>query len=151
LGAHPHTNQNKEGTMGFLDQLTGELSKKLGGGTDAGSLLEHAMSLINNPSTGGLPGLVEAFKNNGLGNIVSSWISTGKNMPISADQILQTLGPDKIQKIAQKLGMSSEDLSQHLSQLLPQIIDKLTPNGNMPNPSVLEEGLNMLKKNFLGK
>jgi uncharacterized protein YidB (DUF937 family) len=137
--------------MGFLDQLTGELSKKLGNGANAGSLLEHAMSLINSPSTGGLPGLVEAFKNNGLGNIVSSWISTGKNMPISADQVLQTLGPDKIQKIAQKLGMSSEDLSQHLSQLLPQIIDKLTPNGNMPNPSVLEEGLNMLKKNFLGK
>jgi uncharacterized protein YidB (DUF937 family) len=137
--------------MGFLDQFTGELSKKLGGEANAGSLLEHAMSLINNPSTGGISGLIEAFKNNNLGDIVSSWISTGKNMPITADQILQTLGSDKIQKIAQKIGMSNEDLSQHLSQLLPQIVDKLTPNGNVPSPSVLEDGLNMLKKSFLGE
>jgi uncharacterized protein YidB (DUF937 family) len=137
--------------MGFLDQFTGELSKKLGGGVNAGSLLEHAMSLINNPSTGGISGFIEAFKNNRLGDIVSSWISTGKNMPISADQILQTLGPDKIQKIAQKIGMSNEDLSQHLSLLLPQIVDKLTPNGNVPSSSALEDGLNMLKKSFLGE
>jgi uncharacterized protein YidB (DUF937 family) len=137
--------------MGFLDQLTGELSKQLGGGANVNNLLEHAMGLINNPSTGGLPGLIEAFKSNGLGNVVSSWIATGKNIPISADQIVQALGQDKVQKMAQKLGMSSEDLSQHLSQLLPQIIDKLTPNGTMPNPSVLEDGLSMLKKSFLGK
>jgi len=71
-----------------------------------------------------------------------------KNMPISADQTLQTLGPDKIQKIAQKIGMSNEDLSQHLSQLLRQIVDKLTPNADVPSPSVLEDGLNMLKTVF---
>ena len=137
--------------MGFLDQFTGELSKKLGGEVNAGSLLENAMSLINNPSAGGISGFIESFKNNRLGDIVSSWISTGENMPISADQILQTLGPDKIQKIAQKIGMSDEDLSQHLSQLLPQIIDKLTPNGNVPSSSIFEDGLNMLKKSFFGE
>jgi uncharacterized protein YidB (DUF937 family) len=137
--------------MGFLDQFTGEFLKKLGGEANAGSLLEQAMSLISNPSTGGISGLIEAFKNNGIGDIISSWISTGKNMPISADQILQTLGPDKIQNIAQKIGMSNEDLSQHFSRLFPQIVDKLTPNGNVPNPSVLEDGLNLLKKSFLGE
>jgi len=106
------------------------------------------MGLISNPSTGGISGLIEAFKNNGPGGIVSSWISIDKNMPISADQTLQTLGPDKIQKIAQKIGMSNEDLSQHLSQLLRQIVDKLTPNADVPSPSVLEDGLNMLKTVF---
>ena len=137
--------------MGFLDQFTGELSKKLDGEVNDGSLLENAMSLINNPSAGGISGFIESFKNNRLGDIVSSWISTGENMPISADQILQTLGPDRIQKIAQKIGMSDEDLSQHLSQLLPQIIDKLTPNGNVPSSSIFEDGLNMLKKSFFGE
>ena len=137
--------------MGFLDQFTGELSKKLDGEVNDGSLLENAMSLISNPSTGGISGFIESFKNNRLGDIVSSWISTGENMPISADQILQTLGSDKIQKIAQKIDMSNEDLSQHLSQLLPQIIDKLTPNGNVPSSSILEDGLNMLKKSFFGE
>ena len=134
--------------MSFLDQLTGDLSAKLGGGVNAGSLFEYAMNLINNPSTGGISGLIEAFKNNHLGDIISSWISTGENMPVSADQIVQTLGPDKIQNIAQKIDMSSEDLSQHLSQLIPQIVDKLTPDGNVPGPSVFENGLNLIKKSF---
>ena len=115
---------------------------------NAGSLFEYAMNLINNPSTGGISGLIEAFKNNHLGDIISSWISTGENMPVSADQIVQTLGPDKIQNIAQKIDMSSEDLSQHLSQLIPQIVDKLTPDGNVPGPSVFENGLNLIKKSF---
>ncbi len=137
--------------MGFLDQITGELSKKLGGEGNAGSLFEQAMSLINNPSTGGISGFIEAFKNNRLGDIVSSWISTGENMPISADQILQTIGPDRIQNIAQKIGMSNEDLTQHLSQVLPQIIDKLTPDGDVPSSSILEDALKMLKKSFPGE
>jgi len=136
--------------MGLLDQLKGELAQKLGGGSNVTGLLDHAMDLINNPSTGGLPGLIDAFKNKGLGDIVASWIGTGANKSISADQILQALGPDRIQQIAQKVGMSKEDLSQHLSQLLPQIIDKLTPNGKLPTPGALEDGLNMLKKNLFG-
>jgi len=137
--------------MGLFDQLKGELAKNIGSGANVNSLLEHAMGLINNPATGGLTGLIEAFKNKGLGDIVASWIATGANKPTSADQIMQTLGTDRIQQIAQKVGISKEELSQHLSELLPQIIDKLTPNGQLPNASVLEDGLNMLKKNFLNK
>ncbi len=135
--------------MGLLDQLKGKLAETLGGEANLNNLLEHAMGIINNPSTGGLPGIIEAFKNKGLGDLAASWISTGKNLPVSAEQILQVLGPEKIGQIAQKAGMSGEALSQQLSVYLPQIIDKLTPNGEMPNASVLEDGLSILKKAFM--
>jgi len=134
--------------MGLLDQLKGKLAETLGGEANLNNLLEHAMGIINNPSTGGLPGTIEAFKNKGLGDLAASWISTGKNLPVSAEQILQVLGPEKIGQIAQKAGMSGEALSQQLAVYLPQIIDKLTPNGEMPNASVLEDGISILKKAF---
>ncbi len=135
--------------MGLLDQLKGKLAQSLGGDANLNNLLEQAMGLINNPATGGLPGVIDAFKNKGLGDLVASWISTGKNLPVSAEQILQVLGPEKIGQIAQQAGMSGETLSLQLSVYLPQIIDKLTPNGEMPNASVLEDGLSILKKTFL--
>ncbi|HXY55447.1 MAG TPA: YidB family protein [Nitrospirota bacterium] len=134
--------------MSLFDQLKGGLASKLGG-TNVSGILDHAMSLINNPATGGLPGFIEAFKNKGLGDIVSSWISTGENKPISPDQIKQALGSDKIQQIAEKLGISKDLASQHLSDLLPQIIDKLTPNGKLPEEGKLGEALSLLKSAFL--
>ena len=136
--------------MGLLDQLKGELAQKLGGGSNVESLIDHAMDLINNQSTGGLAGLVETFKNAGLGDIIASWIGTGTNKPISATQLIQVLGSSKIQQMAKTVGASKEDLAQHLSQLLPQIIDNMTPNGKMPSSDLLGEGLNILKKNLFG-
>jgi len=135
--------------MALFDQLKEGLAAKLGGGSNLNSMLEHAMNLINNPATGGLAGLVETFKSKGLGDLMSSWIGTGENKPISADQIKQALGADKIQQIAEKVGISKDAVSQHLSELLPQIIDKLTPNGKLPDAGKLGEALNMLKSKFL--
>jgi uncharacterized protein YidB (DUF937 family) len=134
--------------MGFLDGLAGELSKKLGG-ADVNGVLEQAMGMINNPATGGLPGLIDAFKNKGLGEVVSSWIATGRNLPVSADQIIQVLGQERIAQIAQKVGMSQEEFAQQLSVYLPQLIDKLSPNGQVPSGTVLQDGLSMLAKSFL--
>ena len=140
---------DKEDAMGLLDQLKGVLGAKLGGSGNVNDMLEHAMNLINNPATGGLTGLVDAFKNKGLGDIMSSWIGTGENKPISSDQIMQAIGSDKIQQIAQKVGISKDSASQHLSELLPQIIDMLTPNGKLPEADKLGEALSMLKSKFL--
>ncbi|HUI44546.1 MAG TPA: YidB family protein [Nitrospirota bacterium] len=134
--------------MSILDQLKEGLAAKLGGGSNVNSIVEHAMNLINNPATGGLAGLVETFKSKGLGDVISSWISTGENKLISPDQIKQALGSDKIQQIAEKVGISKDAVSQHLSALLPQIIDKLTPDGNLPDAGKLGEALNMLKSKF---
>jgi uncharacterized protein YidB (DUF937 family) len=77
---------------------------------------------------------------------MSSWISTGQNQPISSDQIQQILGSDMIQQFAKKLGASNADVSGGLANLLPDLIDKLTPKGQLPEKNVLEEGLRMLKR-----
>ncbi len=137
--------------MGLFDQLKEGIAAKLGGSSGLSDVLEHAMNLVNDPATGGFAGLVETFKSKGLGDVMSSWISTGKNLPISPDQIKQVLGSDIVQQIAGKAGLSKDAVSQHLSELLPQLIDKLTPNGKLPDAGQIGEALNMLKNKFLSQ
>jgi len=133
--------------MGLLDQIVKGLAGKfLGGGAGAQNpLLDIALSLLSNPQTGGLGGLVETFKSKGLNDIVSSWVSTGQNLPISGNQIQEVLGSGLIQQFAKKLGASNEDVSGGLANLLPGLIDKLTPSGQLPEKDALKQGLKMLK------
>jgi uncharacterized protein YidB (DUF937 family) len=107
--------------------------------------MEQVLGLINNPETGGLGGLIETFKSKGLSDVISSWIGTGQNQPVSGEQIANALGDDKIREIAQKLGLSGADASSGLAELLPQLIDKLTPDGTVPEDGLLEQGLAILK------
>lgn len=136
--------------MGFLDEVTKVVGDKFLGGASQGGLMELVLGLINNPQTGGLGGLVEMFKSKGLGDAVSSWISTGENQPVSNDQITSALGSNTIQEISQKLGISGTDASNGLAALLPQIIDKLTPDGSIPEGDLLEQGLSILKQKLSG-
>jgi uncharacterized protein YidB (DUF937 family) len=131
--------------MGLLDDLAGGLAGKLFGEGDKNKLLESIMGLINNPQTGGLSGLAQTFKDKGLGDAISSWISTGKNLPVSPDQIKHALGADRIQQISNNAGVSQEEASRGLASLLPEIVDKLTPDGKVPDGDMLAQGLNMLK------
>jgi len=82
---------------------------------------------------GGVQGIVSQLQQQGLGPTVQSWINEGPNQPISPNQVHQAFGSDTINTIAAKLGMSPQDLTQKLSQVLPQVIDKLTPNGTVPH------------------
>ena len=132
--------------MGLFEELKGTLF----GGGDKNKLLESIMGLINNPETGGLSGLAQTFKDKGLGDVVSSWIGTGKNLPVSSDQINQALGPEQIQQISEKAGVSQEEASKGLAGLLPEIIDKLTPDGKVPEGNLLAQGLDTLKKKMFG-
>jgi uncharacterized protein YidB (DUF937 family) len=137
--------------MGLLNEIVKGLTGKfLGGGGGQNPLLDMVVGLITNPQTGGIEGLVQNFKNKGMEDIISSWISTGKNLPISGNQIQNALGADQILQIAKQLGTSKEEVSGGLSSLLPQIIDKLTPSGSLPEGDALEQGLNKLKKGLLG-
>lgn len=95
-------------------------------------LLSHAMELVNNPETGGVEGLVQQFHANGLGDVVNSWVGQGANRAISADQIQQVLGSDKINAIASKFGISPADASAKLAEVLPSIVNKMTPGGAVP-------------------
>jgi len=81
---------------------------------------------------GGLQGVVNEFERNGLGTTVKSWVSTGPNQPISADQVQRVLGPDLLQQLSQKSGVSVQDLSRKLAEVLPQAVDKMTPDGTIP-------------------
>ena len=112
--------------------------------------MEQVLGLINNPETGRLTGLIDTFKNKGLGEVVSSWVSTGENQPISGDQIASAFGNDTIEEIARKLGISGTDASNALSEILPQVIDKLTPEGTVPEGGLLELGLSILKQKLPG-
>lgn len=119
--------------MGLLDSILGSLS---GQGT-VNPMLEAVMKLVNDPAHGGLPGLVQSFQQRGLGGIVDSWVSTGRNLPISPDQLAQGLGSDKLGSLAQSLGMNPGDLSSKLSEILPNVVDKLTPDGQVPESGEL--------------
>ena len=138
--------------MSFLEDMAGkELSSMMG--SNSSPLVSTVMQMINN-QPGGLSGLVQQFHDKGLGGLVSSWVSTGQNLPISADQLQHVLGSEQVKELAAKAGISPDLASSHLSQLLPMLIDKLTPNGQLPDASaatstsassMLEAGLDMLK------
>jgi len=137
--------------VGILDEMAkGLIGKVLGGGSSQNPLMNIVLGLITNPQTGGLQGLIQTFKEKGLGDAVSSWISTGENQPVSGDQIQHALGGNFIQQIAEQLGSSKSEVSGSLSNLIPEIIDKLTPSGTLPEGDALNQGLNKLKKDLLG-
>jgi uncharacterized protein YidB (DUF937 family) len=81
---------------------------------------------------GGLQGIVRQMESQGLGATVQSWVGTGANQAISAAQVHQAFGPEVIQQLAAKAGVSPQELAAKLSAVLPQAIDKLTPNGIVP-------------------
>jgi uncharacterized protein YidB (DUF937 family) len=78
---------------------------------------------------GGVQGIVSQLEQQGLSNTVQSWVGSGANQPISAQQVHQAFGPDTIAQLAAKIGLSPQDLAQKLAQALPEAIDKLTPAG----------------------
>jgi uncharacterized protein YidB (DUF937 family) len=81
---------------------------------------------------GGLGGLIEQFRRGGFEDIIKSWIGTGPNKSITANQLHQALGPDTVSSLERETGMPRDDLLSQLSRLLPEVIDKLTPEGKLP-------------------
>lgn len=119
--------------MGLFDSIKDQVVGALSGGDDTShaGLLEAVGGLLNHPEIGGLQGLIQSFEEKGLGEVVSSWVGSGENMPISGELVQQVLGNEKVQAIADKLGISTQDASDHLAEVLPQVVDKLTPNGSV--------------------
>jgi uncharacterized protein YidB (DUF937 family) len=131
--------------MGIL----GNLAQSLGGGQN-NSLLPIILSLLQNRQ-GGLSGLVNTFQQQGLGNVVQSWIGTGANQPISPDQVTQVLGHDQVQQVADEAGISHEEAQTGLAALLPQIVDRLTPNGQLQeHGDLMSKGMELLKGKIFG-
>jgi uncharacterized protein YidB (DUF937 family) len=117
--------------MGLLDSVLGAVMGGQQGGNS--QLINIAMSMLGNDGqSGGLGGLMAKFQEAGLGDQISSWVGKGENMPINADQLSQVLGSGAIGDIASKLGVDPSAAAGQLSEMLPGLIDKLTPNGEAP-------------------
>ena len=106
-------------------------------------IMPIVMNLISEQS-GGIGGLIQKFTSNGLGDVVSSWTGTGENLPISSDQISKVLGPDTIKNIAEKTGMDTNAVTGQLTNLLPEVVNKLTPDGKIPEGDILSKGADLL-------
>jgi uncharacterized protein YidB (DUF937 family) len=124
--------------MGLLDNLMGAL----GGQGGSGDLAEIVQSL---GAASGVGGLVDAFQKGGLGEVAQSWVSNGANLPISADQIQAVLGSGMVGQFAEKLGVDPQVGAAKLAELLPGLVDKLTPGGQLPT-----EGLGGAVGDLLG-
>ncbi len=128
--------------MGLLDSVLGSVMGGqaaqpgpggLGGLGGLGALLPIVTGLLaNDGAQGGLGGLMEKFNQAGLGNVMQSWVGKGENLPISGDQLGNVLGGDLLGQLAAKMGVDPAQASGHLSQMLPGLIDQLTPHGAAP-------------------
>ncbi len=129
--------------MGLFDSLAGSMLGKLGG--EKGAIAQVAVDLFN--QNGGLPGVLEKFKAAGFADEVASWVGKGANLPISAEQITQVLGSATIQTAANKLGINADEISTKIAEYLPQVVDRMTPNGEVGKDSgnLLATLLGMLK------
>jgi len=131
--------------MGLLDAVLGSV---LGGGQSQARaqggpdmLMQIIAALLANSGSGagqggglgGLAGLAEQFQRGGLGDAMNSWISTGPNQQVSPDQLGGVLGSDLIGEMMQRTGMGRGDLLGQLSQMLPQMVDRATPEGRIPS------------------
>ncbi len=142
--------------MGLLDSILGSV---LGGGAQGQSsgqaaLINAVIQMVANKAggavggagasgaAGGLGGLIGALTQGGLGNVASSWVGTGQNLPVSADQLQSALGGGGggvLAQLAQQAGMSHGDAASGLSQILPGLVDKLTPDGQIPQQDSLDK------------
>ncbi len=135
--------------MGLLDSVIGALTNSQLGvqppapgatqGAPGSVLLSTVIAMLANgqqsqgAGVGGLGDLIGRFTQAGLGDVIGSWIGHGQNAPISGDQLSNVLGSDAIGKIAAQLGLSHGEAAGQLSQMLPEVIDRLTPQGQAPS------------------
>lgn len=120
--------------MGGGGGLEGMLGQVLGGALGGGSPMGGA-GMGGGGMGGGLGGLGELmarFQQAGMGDTMGSWVGTGQNAPIDPGQLSSVLGADTIDQIASRLGMSQGDVAGQLSQMLPEVVDRLTPQGRVP-------------------
>ena len=136
--------------MSLFSQLASAALGALTNSSTAGgqSGVSHVLTdLIQNHGSGnGLAGLVEQLAASGLGPQVQSWIGAGANLPVSGAQIEQALGSEKIQQLAQQVGLDPAQLSGALAHLLPHAVDQLTPGGELPPQGGLQAALSGLLK-----
>ena len=124
------------------------IQSALGGGDKKDDLMSSIMQLLG--GQGGLQNLISQFDAKELGDVIGSWVGTGQNKSISPEQLQNVFGADALGGIANKLGLNVNDLSAQLSNILPGVVDKLTPNGKIPEGDILSQASDLLSS-LLGK
>jgi len=128
--------------MGLFD-----IAREILGGSQAdgaGGVVSSVVQVLSGRA-GGLDGVLQSLQEGGLGEAVKSWVGTGSNLPVTAEQLQRVLGSGVVQDLAAKLGISPDDAASHLSALLPGIIDQLTPNGEVPDGGLAGVGMSLVK------
>jgi uncharacterized protein YidB (DUF937 family) len=129
--------------------LFGSLLGKTGGEDGQQSVPQLLMSMFARQGGSGLQEFIQKLQAGGLADAVSSWIGTGENQQVAPEQVHQALGDEQVSAMAQQTGMDKSDLLSQLAQHLPGIVDRLSPNGQLPNGSdLLAQGMNFLKSRF---
>jgi len=129
--------------MSILNSLVGALTGGKGGDTGMAQLAAIAMKnpqlmqvaasmLAADNKHGGLAGLMGKFQAAGLGDVAQSWVGTGENKPVQPQQLTQALGADAMARIASKAGVSAAEAPNLLAQVLPVLVDRMTPKGAPP-------------------
>ncbi len=136
----------------------GDVLGGTGGSTAGGGLAAVLGSVLGGGASGeggsiglpGLGGLLEQFQRAGFAEQASSWVGSGQNLPIAPEAMGQIFGSDALSQIAQQAGVSESEASEGLSQLLPEVVDRLTPDGNAPDLDQLRTSVDSLTRQFGG-
>ena len=134
--------------MGLFDGILGSLFGGLNQ-QQSGNLLSSVAGMLQ--GGGGIQGLLTKFSGQGLGDLVKGWISTGPNPPATAQQVEKVFGPDQLSQLASQAGVPTNEISGHLAKLLPQLVDKLSPDGTVPEGNAMQQGLSSLLSGGIGK
>jgi uncharacterized protein YidB (DUF937 family) len=153
--------------MGFFDEIESVVGQVAGGaagpasaasaasestaapvaGVPAGAspaLMQEAMKLLTDNSSGGLGGLAQQFEQQGLGHLMSSWVGQGPNQPVTGAQLQGVLGDQRLQQLAQKIGLPPDAAAGALAAVLPTLVDRMTPNGTLEH-QLLQDGVSWLE------
>ncbi|HRH44631.1 MAG TPA: YidB family protein, partial [Pyrinomonadaceae bacterium] len=119
--------------MSLFDSIISGASEKFGLGNKAGTVLSALLSLMTDQNRGGFAGFLDLFSKAGLGDVASSWISAGVNQELSDEQVESALGANTIGEIAKQADISKADATSALGYMIPNVVDKLTPDGIVPD------------------
>ena len=121
--------------MGLIDSVLRTFLGRSGGGMLAKLLGGPMLGIVLGMLTkgGGLGGMLDKFKGAGLADKADSWVGTGPNTPLNPDELERALGPEELQEIAQKTGMSVDEVREKLAAGLPEVVNQLTPRGEVPD------------------
>ena len=135
--------------MGLLDsflenpEMLGDIAKLA---TENPEIAKAAMEFFSSSDGGGISSLLGSLESGGLGDAVSSWLGSGDNASVAPEQLQSALGDDTITKFAEKAGVSGGEASSLLANILPQVVDKLSPDGNLPDAGGLDSMLGQLMR-----